>query len=170
MNALFLKDLARKTHRGQRGRIEKGFSAGGAGYGYRMVRRLTSEGELVRGELEIVEAQALTIDRVFREFAAGKGSRAIARDLNAEGVPGPGGRAWSDTTIRGSRARGIGILNNEIYVGVLVWNHKHTLKDPRTGRTGSAPTPNPNGCGWKSPTCASSPMTSGKQSGAGRTP
>src|SRR3546814_8298221 len=28
MNALFLKDLAKKTHRGLRGRIEKGFSAG----------------------------------------------------------------------------------------------------------------------------------------------
>src|SRR3546814_1779480 len=27
MNALFLKDLAKKTHRGLRGRVEKGFSA-----------------------------------------------------------------------------------------------------------------------------------------------
>src|SRR3546814_6870716 len=53
MNALFLKDLAKKTHRGLRGRIEKGFSAGAVGYGYRMIRRLTSEGELVRGEREI---------------------------------------------------------------------------------------------------------------------
>ena len=29
MNALFLKDLAEKTHRGLRGRIEDGKSAGG---------------------------------------------------------------------------------------------------------------------------------------------
>ena len=28
MNALFLKDLAKKTHRGLRGRVEQGFSAG----------------------------------------------------------------------------------------------------------------------------------------------
>ena len=33
MNALFLKDLAEKTHRGLRGRIEDGKSAGGLCYG-----------------------------------------------------------------------------------------------------------------------------------------
>jgi DNA invertase Pin-like site-specific DNA recombinase len=135
MNALFLKDLARKTHRGQRGRIEKGFSAGAVGYGYRMVRRLTSEGELVRGEREIDEAQALIVNRIFREFAAGKSPRAIARDLNAEGIAGPSALPWSDTSIRGNVRRGSGILNNELYVGVRVWNHKHHVKDPTTGRT-----------------------------------
>jgi DNA invertase Pin-like site-specific DNA recombinase len=35
MNAVFLKDLADKTHRGLRGRIEDGKSAGGLCYGYR---------------------------------------------------------------------------------------------------------------------------------------
>jgi site-specific DNA recombinase len=135
MNALFLKDLAKKTHRGQRGRIEKGFSAGAVGYGYRMVRRLTSEGELVRGERVIDEAEALVINRIFREYAAGKSARAIARDLNAEGIVGPSGRAWSDTSIRGNPKRGIGIVNNEMYVGVRVWNHKHHVRDPRTGKT-----------------------------------
>ncbi|MBN9990660.1 recombinase family protein, partial [Listeria monocytogenes] len=34
MNALFLKDLAKKTHRGLRGRVEKGKSGGGLCYGY----------------------------------------------------------------------------------------------------------------------------------------
>jgi DNA invertase Pin-like site-specific DNA recombinase len=33
MNALFLKDLAQKTHRGLRGRIEAGKSRGGNSYG-----------------------------------------------------------------------------------------------------------------------------------------
>jgi site-specific DNA recombinase len=36
MNALFLKDLAEKTHRGLRGRVEDGKSAGGLCYGYRV--------------------------------------------------------------------------------------------------------------------------------------
>jgi DNA invertase Pin-like site-specific DNA recombinase len=117
MNALFLKDLAKKTHRGQRGRIEKGFSAGAVGYGYRMVRRLTAEGELVRGEREIDKAQALIVTRIFHEYASGKSAKAIARDLNAEGVPGPSGGAWSDTSIRGNPKRGIGVINNEMYVG-----------------------------------------------------
>ena len=141
MNTLFLKDLAKKTHRGQRGRVEKGFSAGPVGYGYRTVRRLSAEGELVRGECRIESAEARMVQRIFRAFAAGKSPRAIARDLNAESVLGPSGRPWSDTTIRGRRSRGIGILNNELYVGVRVRNRKHGLKDPRTGRTVSRANP-----------------------------
>ena len=134
MNALFLKDLAKKTHRGLRGRVEKGFSAGAVGYGYRMVRRLNSEGELVRGEREIDPAEALIVERIFREFSAGKSPRAIACDLNAEDIAGPAGKPWRDTSIRGDVRRGTGILNNELYVGVRVWNHKHSVKDPSTGK------------------------------------
>jgi hypothetical protein len=141
MNALFLKDLAKKTHRGQRGRVEKGFSAGPVGYGYRTVRRLSSEGELVRGECRIEPSEVPIVERIFCEFAAGKSPHAIARDLNADGIPGPSGRPWSDTTIRGKRSLGIGILNNEMYVGVRVWNHKQAVKDPRTGRTVRRPNP-----------------------------
>ncbi|MBB6425114.1 recombinase family protein [Sphingopyxis sp. JAI128] len=135
MNALFLKDLAKKTHRGLRGRIEKGFSAGPNAYGYRIVRRLNSEGEIVRGEREIDPAEALIVERIFREFASGKSPRAIARDLNADGVPGPKGSAWRDTGIRGDVRRGTGIINNELYAGVRVWNHKHYVKDPGTGKS-----------------------------------
>ena len=134
MNALFLKDLAKKTHRGLRGRVEKGFSAGAVGYGYRMIRRLSSEGELVRGEREIEPVEALIVERIFAEFAAGKSPGAIARDLNADGVPGPKGIAWRDTTIRGDVRRGTGILNNELYAGVRTWNHKHSVKDPSSGK------------------------------------
>jgi site-specific DNA recombinase len=41
MNALFLKDLAEKTHRGLRGRVESGKAGGGLCYGYRVVRTMT---------------------------------------------------------------------------------------------------------------------------------
>ena len=40
MNQLFLKDLADKTRRGLRGRVEAGQSGGGNCYGYDVVRRL----------------------------------------------------------------------------------------------------------------------------------
>jgi site-specific DNA recombinase len=50
MNALFLKDLAAKTHRDLRGRVEKGKAGGGLCYGYDVVKRTDSEGEPVRGE------------------------------------------------------------------------------------------------------------------------
>ena len=38
MNALFLKDLADKTRRGLRGRVELGKSGGGNSYGYDVVK------------------------------------------------------------------------------------------------------------------------------------
>ncbi len=52
MNALFLADLAEKTRRGLRGRVEAGKSGGGLCFGYRVVRTLDSAG-VVRGEREI---------------------------------------------------------------------------------------------------------------------
>ncbi len=88
MNQLFLKDLAAKTRRGLRGRVEQGLSGGGNAYGYRVVRRLGADGTPVTGEREIDEAEAAVIRRVFRDFADGISPRAIAQRLNAEGVPG----------------------------------------------------------------------------------
>src|ERR1700758_1042803 len=58
----------------------------------------------------------------------------IAKRLNAEGVLGPSGKAWGPSTIHGNRQRGTGILNNELYIGRLVWNRLRYVKDPETGR------------------------------------
>src|SRR5258708_23104071 len=85
MNALFLKDLAAKTHRGIRGRVESGKNAGGNCFGYRVVKMSNASGEPIRGGREIVEAEANIIRRVFREFAAGRSPRRIALDLNRAG-------------------------------------------------------------------------------------
>ena len=134
MNALFLKDLADKTRRGLRGRIEAGKAGGGLCYGYEVVKRSDAAGEPVRGERQINEAEGKVVRRIFRQFAAGKSPRAIAGALNREGVPGPFGNTWGDTTIRGHVSRGNGILNNELYVGRLVWNRQRFIKDPSTGR------------------------------------
>jgi len=130
MNALFLKDLADKTRRGLRGRIEQGRSGGGLCYGYRIIR--SADGQ--RGGREIEEVEATVICRIFASFAAGKSPRAIAAELNREGVWGPGNRPWGDTTIRGHALRGTGILRNELYVGRLVWNRLRYSKHPSTGR------------------------------------
>ena len=134
MNALFLKDLAKKTHRGLRGRVEKGKSGGGLCYGYDVVKRLDSEGEPVRGERAINAVEAEVVRRVFRDYALGVSPQTIALRLNAEGIPGPGGRLWTGTTLRGHARRGTGFINNELYVGQLVWNRQHYVKDPRTGK------------------------------------
>src|SRR5262245_46610506 len=134
MNALFLKDLADKTRRGMRGRVEAGKAGGGLCYGYDVVKRNDAAGEPVRGERRINEAEAEIVRRIFREFASGRSPRSIALGLNHEGVPGPFGSTWGDTTIRGHACRGNGILNNELYVGCLVWNRQRFIKDPNMGR------------------------------------
>jgi site-specific DNA recombinase len=134
MNALFLKDLAAKTHRGIRGRVEEGKSGGGLCFGYNVVKQLDARGDPIHGDREINEAEAIVVRRIFREFAAGVGPRTIARTLNEEGVPGPAGKLWSDTTIRGHVKRGTGLVNNELYVGRLIWNRLRYIKDPSTGK------------------------------------
>ncbi len=134
MNALFLKDLADKTRRGLRGRVEAGKSGGGLCYGYDVVKRLNAAGEPIYGERRIDEAEAAIVRRIFTEFAAGVSPRRIAFALNTDGVPGPLGRAWGDTTIRGHVCRGTGIVNNELYVGRLIWNRLRYIKDPSSGR------------------------------------
>ena len=134
MNALFLKDLAAKTHRGIRGRVEDGKSGGGLCYGYKVVKQLDARGDPIRGDREINEAEAIVVRRVFKDFAAGIAPRTIARTLNDEGVPGPGGKPWGDTTIRGHVKRGTGLVNNELYIGRLVWNRLRYIKDPSTGK------------------------------------
>src|SRR5271166_7195760 len=134
MNALFLKDLAAKTHRGIRGRVEKGKSGGGLCYGYDVVKHISAAAEPIRGDRTVNEAQAEIVRRVFREFAAGTSPRAIARRLNDEGISGPDGALWTDSTLRGHAARGTGLINNELYIGKLVWNRLRYIKDPTTGK------------------------------------
>lgn len=134
MNQLFLKDLAAKTRRGLRGRVEAGRSGGGNSYGYDVIRRLGPDGLPVTGERSINEAEAALIRRIFTEFSEGHSPKAIARRLNAEHIPGPRGAAWRDTAIRGHRQRGTGLLNNELYIGKLVWNRLRYVKDPETGK------------------------------------
>ena len=141
MNALFLKDLAQKTRRGLEGRVRQGKSGGGLCYGYDVVRELDAKGEPIRGGRRINEPEAEVVRRIFREYAAGKSPRAIAVELNAEGIPGPHGGAWGQSTINGNRQRGIGILNNELYIGRLVWNRQRFIKDPTTGKRQARPNP-----------------------------
>jgi site-specific DNA recombinase len=141
MNALFLKDLAQKTHRGLEGRVRQGKSGGGNAFGYDVVKKTDAAGEPIRGERRINESEATVVRHIFELFAQGNSPRAIARTLNAEGVPGPKGRPWQDTTIRGHATRRTGILRNDLYRGQLVWNKQHYVKDPKTGRRLARPNP-----------------------------
>jgi site-specific DNA recombinase len=141
MNALFLKDLADKTRRGQRGRVEKGKSGGGNAYGYDVVKKFDASGEPVRGDRTVNEFQAEVIRRIFRDYAAGKSANRIAVELNKDGIVAPSGGDWGFSTINGNVKRGNGILNNEMYIGKLVWNRQRFIKDPDSGKRQARPNP-----------------------------
>ena len=135
INAVFLKDLAKKTHRGLRGRVENGKSGGGIGYGYKVLRQFNPQGELIRGEREIDEEQAAIIKRIFHEYPYNNQSpKSLAMQFNREGIPSPSGGLWTQSTINDNRKHGTGILNNELYIGSLAWNRQRFIKNPVSGK------------------------------------
>ncbi|WP_323718400.1 recombinase family protein [Paracoccus aminovorans] len=141
MNALFLKDLAAKTRRGLRGRVEAGKSGGGNAFGYTVLRHMGEDGEIRRGDREINEDEAAIVRRIFHAYAEGMSPNRIADQLNREGIPGPRAGKWDKSTIHGNPKRGTGVLNNEIYIGRLVWNRQSFVKDPSTGKRQARPNP-----------------------------
>lgn len=130
LNAQYLRDLAKKTHRGQAGQFLRGRHVGGLQYGYRTAPAPDGEGRL----LAIDAAQAAVVVRIFEAFAGGQSTRAIAHALNADGVPAPRGGTWAVSCIQGSAARALGLLHAEIYRGRITWNRRRWIKDPDTGR------------------------------------
>lgn len=137
MNEVYLDDLREKTHRDLQGSHTRGLSTGGRTFGYRAVK---VEGAARPGKhsqparLEIDEAEAAIVRRIFEEYRDGKSLRAIAVALNDAGVPFPAKgtrrervrKGWSRVTVRW-------ILRNERYVGRVIWNKRQWVKDPDTG-------------------------------------
>jgi len=100
MNALFLRDLAAKVHRGLRGRVEAGKSGGGLCYGYRALKQFDASGERIRGEREIDEAQATIV----RQSAAPGSSTTSSISASSSGtgsatsrIPAPAGASRAST-------------------------------------------------------------------------
>lgn len=128
VNELYLDDLRKKTHRGLQGQFERGMAAGGRTYGYTSVP--------VEGGHRIVvdEEQAKHVRWIYEQVAAGVTLRSIVYTLNAQGVLSPRGNGWAASALVGNAKMGDGLLNNEIYIGRLVWNRRQWLKDPDTGK------------------------------------
>ncbi|WP_084484901.1 recombinase family protein [Methylosinus sp. LW3] len=134
LGSLFLTDLAHKVRRGMQGVVRDGRHAGGRAYGYRPVAGKP-------GELEIVESEAAVVRRIFQDYVRGKTPREIAHALNKEGAKPPRGDNWTPSTINGNKKRHHGIILNELYAGVVVWNRVRMIKDPDTGRRVSRSNP-----------------------------
>src|ERR1700733_1058359 len=123
------REASYRTRRGLEGKAIKGESAGGRAYGYRPASQSTT------GQVEIIEAEAAVVRRIFELYAGGISSRAIAERLNCENIPSPGAAwrrsdtgenakrrgKWVGSAIHGDPKRGYGILNNERYLGRLNW-------------------------------------------------
>ena len=124
------------SKRGQSARRRDHKWTGKVPYGYRLIDA-AGGGKT----LEIVPDEAAIVVRICKEFVSNTSPEAIAAALNAERVPGPGGRPWQNTTVRGQRDRGTGILNNPAYAGEAVYNRCSYIKNPRTDKRTARPHP-----------------------------
>jgi len=68
---------------------------------------------LMNGKLHVVPEEAEVVRQIFADYIGGMGILAIAKKLNAEGIPSKLGGAWLANTIRQ-------ILHNEKYIGDMV--------------------------------------------------
>ena len=135
MDSFYLKELAKKTHRGLEGLALKGLHTGGRVFGYDIV-----EVENSRKQLAVNKDQAKIVRRNFEMAASGTSLKKMAAALNKESVqsPRPGTRkkydTWCPTAIRE-------ILRRELYVGTIVWNKRKYVKRPGTNKRVARPRP-----------------------------
>lgn len=135
VNQQYLRDLAKKTHRGLLGQTERGYHAGGLSYGYRTtVAGVDAKGEPIGHRLEVHEEQAKWVRWCFERYAEGMAPRKIVYELNRLRVPSPRGSSWAISALYGQPTYGTGILRNELYHGVYIWNRSQWVKDYETGR------------------------------------
>lgn len=85
---------------GIRKRYERGEVRWSSLYGYRSVDK----------KIVIEESEAEVVRRVFESYRTGKTLPIITAELNAEGIPSPRGKVWTESTL-------LGILRSERYVG-----------------------------------------------------
>ncbi|MGD9945499.1 MAG: recombinase family protein [Burkholderiaceae bacterium] len=114
--------------------------AGGGSFGYRLVR--DSE---AGSRLEIDDREARWVREIFERYASGQGVARIAHELNRLGAPSPRGGRWAVSALYGSPAKGSGVLNNELYVGRLIWNRSQWLKTPTRGSAAGSTNRGPSG-------------------------
>jgi site-specific DNA recombinase len=127
VDTLYIRELAKKTRRGVEGRALNGFHTGGRCFGYRNVpiedaSRIDQHGRAtVTGvRLEVSQAEANIVRRIFEMYAVGNSLQKIAKQLNTAGIVSPQpqkgrvSRLWCPSSIRT-------LLRNERYRGRVIW-------------------------------------------------
>jgi site-specific DNA recombinase len=134
VDSLYVKELAKKTHRGLEGNFLRGFHTGGRCYGFQ------TTGLAYGKQLKINEAEAAVVRRIFKMSADGLSLKSIAKTLNAKHIQSPRPRkgrtaaGWCPTAVRE-------MLRNELYIGRRVWNKSRFVKVPGTNRRVARPRP-----------------------------
>jgi site-specific DNA recombinase len=101
-------------------KAKAGHVTGGTCFGYCNVDVLDASGKRSHVERRVHEPEAVIVRRIFELSAAGYGTKAIAKMLNAEGAASPRaqqGRSqtWAPTSVRA-------VLYRDLYRGVVTWN------------------------------------------------
>ena len=137
MDEQYSAGLADKVRRGLKGRILKGYNAGGACYGYRNVeiKDPNGRGDTVLGvNLQVIPERAAVVLNIFELYSQGWSFDRIARKLRADGVTPP--RPPRKHALPGWSPDGISeILRNKKYIGVYEWGRTKGVYDPETGKT-----------------------------------
>ena len=123
--ASYAQEESRSVSENQKWRIRKKFEQGRPSNGRMLGYRL------VDGQLQIVPEEAEVVKQIFDSYLSGMGKLAIAKALNADGIPSVNGGLWRTSTI-------IGILKNEKYTGNLLlqktYISDHITKKARINR------------------------------------
>lgn len=133
VDSLYLKEMSKKIKRGLAGQLERGFATGGITYGYRTVpvpdpsgaRDVNGYPILAGKRVEVVPAEARAIVDICEWFANGLGTARLVERLIASGHPPPRGGRWRSGAVKR-------ILDNEKYVGQLIWGRKTADRRPGT--------------------------------------
>jgi len=129
VDSLYVKELAKKTHRGLEGLMLRGQHTGGRCFGYDSIPVPGTTGK----QLVINESEAAVVRRIFEMSAEGQSLKTIAKTLNSESVPPPRPRAgkryatWCPTCIRE-------MLRRDLYTGNVIWNSSRFVKVPGTNK------------------------------------
>ena len=171
MNALFLKDLARRPIAACAAGSSRAARAAAAATATRWCPVPPDRDGLPERGLRRIEPgrgrdRAADLPGVRRPASRqGDRPRAQPRRASVARRAEPGARA----RIAGNAARGTGILNNELYIGRLVWNRLRYVKDPSTGKRVSRLNDAwPAGGRRRCPSCGSSTTSCGRRSRRGR--
>jgi DNA invertase Pin-like site-specific DNA recombinase len=99
-----LEAIRSRTREGLRNRVREGRIAGGACYGYNLERK--SDGFGRRFTIAVVDdREAPIVERIYREYLAGRGLKQIAHALNKDAAPPPsagrrGSGSWAPSAVR----------------------------------------------------------------------